>query len=203
MSAARDGLDRKAQELQSNLTDPWRNVFRLCSKAQKDDNGWMDLHGRLLWRDTSARSFAATIDGLGKAAQMLGVPAHELWRRIPGVTAEDVAAPAGVGDSVRRPQAAIDKVVEAALTGGVMNQGNPTADQPYQIGSGMNPVGLGMEPKPPAMTVSGQAAAPPGNAGVTPGAPGNQAPDATKTGEPPAKKTGKVNVPAHTRDAPT
>lgn len=211
MSAARDGLDRKAQELQGNLTDSWRNVFRLCSKAQDDETGWMDLHGRLLWRDTSARSFAATIDGLGKAAQMLGVPAHELWRRIPGVTAEDIAAWQA---SAQRTEAmaAIDKVVEAALTGGVMNQGNPSAQQPYQIGGEMNPAGLGMEPKAPPMTIDGQAAAPPGNAAVPPGAPGNAAPDATKTGEPSptkakpkpaAKKTGKVSVPAHTRDAPT
>jgi hypothetical protein len=44
----------------------------------------------VVWRDTSARTFAATIDGLGKLATMLGVPEQELWERIPGVTQQDV-----------------------------------------------------------------------------------------------------------------
>jgi Phage portal protein, SPP1 Gp6-like len=90
LAAARDGLDRKIQELQAILTDPWRNVFRLSGLASGDKETWNDLNGEVVWRDTSARAFAATIDGLGKAAQMLGVPVEELWRRIPGVTADDV-----------------------------------------------------------------------------------------------------------------
>lgn len=92
LAAARDGLDRKIEELQSLLTDPWRNVFRLTSLAQGDKEGWNDLFGTIIWRDTSARAFGATIDGLGKAVTMLGVPAEETWTRIPGVTADDVAA---------------------------------------------------------------------------------------------------------------
>jgi len=90
LAAARDGLDRKIQELQSVLTDPWRNVFRLTGLASDDKEAWNDLNGEVIWRDTSARAFSATIDGLGKAAQMLGIPVEELWRRIPGVTADDV-----------------------------------------------------------------------------------------------------------------
>jgi hypothetical protein len=90
LAAARDGLDRKIEELQSFNTDPWRNVFRLSAKAGGDDSGWKDLNGVVVWRDTSARAFAATIDGLTKVAQMLGVPVEELWKRIPGVTADDV-----------------------------------------------------------------------------------------------------------------
>lgn len=92
LAAARDGLDRKIEELQSLLTDPWRNVFRLSALANGDKDGWNDLFGTIVWRDTSARAFGATIDGLTKAAQMLGVPAEELWKRIPGVTADDVEA---------------------------------------------------------------------------------------------------------------
>jgi hypothetical protein len=90
LAAARDGLDSKIAELQSNLTDPWRNVFRLTALASDDKEGWDDTNGQVVWRDTSARAFAATIDGLGKAATMLGVPVEELWRKIPGVTADDV-----------------------------------------------------------------------------------------------------------------
>lgn len=90
LAAARDGLDRKIEELQSVLTDPWRNSFRLNALASGDKKGWGDLNGEVVWRDTSARAFSATIDGLGKAAQMLGIPAEELWRLIPGATADDV-----------------------------------------------------------------------------------------------------------------
>lgn len=92
LAAARDGLDRKIEELQAVLTDSHRNTFRLISLASGNKEGWNDLFGTVLWRDTSARAFGATIDGLTKAAQMLGVPAEELWARIPGVTADDVAA---------------------------------------------------------------------------------------------------------------
>jgi hypothetical protein len=191
LSAARDGLDRKADVLKGVLTDSHRNLFRLCSKAQDDTEGWMDLFGTVMWRDTSARNFAATIDGLGKAAQMLGVPAAELWRRIPGVTAEDVAAwqaSASRSDSM----AAIDKVVQAALTGGQMT-GNPTADQPFQVGSVGAPAIM-----PPA--------APAGNAGTPPGAPGNETGNAdangnTKASNAPVSK--EVKIPAHTRSMPT
>lgn len=90
LAAARDGLDRKVEELQAVLTDPWRNSFRLNALAAGDKKGWEDLNGEVVWRDTSARAFSATIDGLGKAAQMLGIPAEELWRLIPGATADDV-----------------------------------------------------------------------------------------------------------------
>lgn len=90
LAAARDGLDRKVEELQSVLTDPWRNSFRLNALAAGDKKGWNDLNGEVVWRDTSARAFSATIDGLGKAAQMLGIPVEELWHLIPGANADDV-----------------------------------------------------------------------------------------------------------------
>ena len=69
---------------------PWRNT---CggSLARGDKDGWNDLWNGV-WRDTSTRAFSATIDGLTKVAQMLGVPVQQLWSRIPGVTAEDVQA---------------------------------------------------------------------------------------------------------------
>lgn len=92
LAAARDGQDSKVNELKAILTDPWRNTFRLISLASGNKDGWNDLFGTVVWRDTSAKAFGATIDGLTKAAQMLGVPAEELWARIPGATAEEVQA---------------------------------------------------------------------------------------------------------------
>ncbi|MCL2728793.1 MAG: phage portal protein [Actinomycetia bacterium] len=200
LSAARDGLDRKVDQLRGILTDPWRNYYRLASRAQGDDEGWMDISGAVLWRDTSARSFAATVDGLGKAAQMLGVPAAELWRRIPGVTAEDVAAWKAAA-SRQDAMAAIDRVVEAALTGGQMTANPVPGGSEYQIGA----VGK-KAPMPPLTPAPNQPGAAP------PGTPGNAAPDAGKSGEPPGAASPtppanpaparQVQVPAHTRSMP-
>lgn len=92
LAAAKDGQDRHVDELKSVLTDSWRNTFRLEALARGDKEGWNDLFGTVVWRDTSTRAFSATIDGLTKVAQMLGVPAQELWAKIPGVNAEDVQA---------------------------------------------------------------------------------------------------------------
>jgi hypothetical protein len=92
LAAARDGLDRKIEELQAGMTDPWRNVFRLASRAGGNKDGWNDLFGQVIWRDTSARAFGSTIQGLAIIAAQLGVPEEELWARIPGATADDVAS---------------------------------------------------------------------------------------------------------------
>jgi hypothetical protein len=199
LSAANGGMDRKAELLRGILTDSWRNVFRLCSKAQQDQDGWMDLFGTVVWRDTSTRSFAATIDGLTKAAQMLGVPAEQLWRRIPGATAEDVAMWQKVA-SQKDAMAAIDKVVEAALTGGAMAGGTPSPDQPNQIGAvGAMAPGANIAAAPPDQ-VGGSAAGP-----TPPGTPGNPQKDADANGNPPKAPSGTtmVHVPAHTRAMPT
>jgi hypothetical protein len=92
LAAAKDGQDRHVDELKANLTDSWRNTFRLEALARGDQEGWKDLFGSVIWRDTSARAFASTVVGLTQIAQMLGVPQEELWSKIPGATAEDVAA---------------------------------------------------------------------------------------------------------------
>jgi hypothetical protein len=91
LAAARDGLDRKIEELQGVLDDPWKQTIRLACKAKGDMKNWADTTGEVVWRDTSARAFAATTDALGKMSQMLGVPATELWSKIPGVSAEEVS----------------------------------------------------------------------------------------------------------------
>jgi hypothetical protein len=133
LAAARDGLDRKISELQGILTDSWRNVFRLSSKASGDADGWKDINSAVIWRDTSAKSFAATTDALGKCAQMLGVPVTELWRKIPGVTADDVNS----WIKVATEQGALKELndlINASLTGDMMTD-NPSESSPYQEGS--------------------------------------------------------------------
>jgi len=144
LAAASDGLSRKVDEEKAMLTDSWRNTFRLCSKAAGDTDGWNDLNGVVVWRDTSPRSFAATIDALGKVAQMLGVPVEELWARVPGVTADDV-------DAWRQAraralaQATADQAAKTALAVAAQQLASPYPPQP---GAGGTPPGPGMGPAP-------------------------------------------------------
>ena len=99
LAAARDGLDRAISELQSVLSEPYKQTLRLAGLAAGNETAWEDRTSTVVWRDTSARAFAATADALGKVAQMLGVPATELWSRIPGVSAEEVARWKAVAES--------------------------------------------------------------------------------------------------------
>ena len=138
LAAARDGLDRKVEELQSTLTDPWRGVFRLSALAAGDKEGWNDLSGEIVWRNTSARAFAATIDGLGKAAQMLGIPVEELWTLIPGATADDV------NRWVQAKQAKnAEQVVKDAISSALQSQPQYT-NVKQQVGGGPNGGGAGV-----------------------------------------------------------
>ena len=116
LAAAKDGQDSHVDELKSNLTDPWRNTFRLVGLASGDKDTWNDLFGTVVWRDMSTRSFSATIDGLTKIAQMLGVPEQELWSRIPGVTADDVNAWL-LAAQRQEAQALVQQAVQAAAGG--------------------------------------------------------------------------------------
>jgi hypothetical protein len=90
LTAARDGLDRKIEEIQSTQVEAAKQHFRLQGKASGDQATWADPSAEILWRDTGARAFAATVDGLTKLTQGLGVPATQLWTMIPGVTQEQV-----------------------------------------------------------------------------------------------------------------
>lgn len=87
LAAAEAGHDRKVGERKTNLGESHEQTFWLVGR-------FMDVElpdsSQVVWRDTSARAFAATVDGLGKLATLLGIPRQELWERIPGVTKQDV-----------------------------------------------------------------------------------------------------------------
>lgn len=85
--AAESGHRRKIAERQITFGEGWEQVLALVAVAEKRDP---DPTAQVRWQDTEARAFAATVDGLGKLATMLGVPASELWERIPDVTQQDV-----------------------------------------------------------------------------------------------------------------
>lgn len=154
LAAARDGFDRKIGELQGVLTDPWRNVFRLTALAADNKEGWKDIFSSVVWRDTSARAFGATIDGLTKAAQMLGVPAEELWARIPGATADDVAS---WRLAAQRERA--QKLVQAIVAGAQQPPGVAGAPAPPGIATAQPGQGT---PAGPALGPGGKPAEPGG-----------------------------------------
>jgi hypothetical protein len=131
LAAARDGLDRKISELQGILSEPWKQTFRLSGLAAGNEPAWKDRTSTVVWRDTSARAFAATADALGKVAQMLGVPATELWSRIPGVSAEEVARWKAVAES-QGALAELNRLLDTQMTKGAQTTGPPDTTNPYQ-----------------------------------------------------------------------
>jgi SPP1 Gp6-like portal protein len=131
LAAARDGLDRKISVTQGILSEPWKQTFRLAGLAAGNKPAWEDRTSTVVWRDTSARAFAATADALGKVAQMLGVPATELWSRIPGVSAEEVARWKAVAES-QGALAELNRMIETSMTKGADTAGPPTDAEPFQ-----------------------------------------------------------------------
>lgn len=87
LAAAEAGHERKVDERKTLLGESHEQTLRLVGRLMNQE---VADDAEVVWRDTSARTFAATVDGLGKLAVMLGVPAQELWTRIPGVTQQDV-----------------------------------------------------------------------------------------------------------------
>lgn len=90
LAAAEASMSRKTDEFATIFGESWESVLRLAAVAAGDELSAEDLAAQVRWRDTEARSLAATVDALGKMSQMLMVPAEALWERIPGVTDQDV-----------------------------------------------------------------------------------------------------------------
>ena len=141
LAAARDGLDRAISELQSVLSEPYKQTLRLAGLAAGNETAWEDRTSTVVWRDTSARAFAATADALGKVAQMLGVPATELWSRIPGVSAEEVARWKAVAES-QGALSELNRLLESQSTHGAQTTGPPDQQNPYQGPALAKPKGI-------------------------------------------------------------
>lgn len=112
LAAAEAGKDRKVDERKTGFGESHEQVFQLVGDLIGEE---VADDSEVVWRDTSARAFAAVVDGLGKLAQMLGVPPQELWERIPGVTQQDVErfrAAAAEGDAFAQLAAMLDRQAE-------------------------------------------------------------------------------------------
>lgn len=84
------GKDRKSSEIETALGESFEQVMRTCSHITGDEGSARDFASEVKWRDATARSFAQTVDGLGKLATMLNIPYQVLWEDIPGWTREKV-----------------------------------------------------------------------------------------------------------------
>lgn len=87
LAAAEAGHNRKVGERQTLLGESHEQVLALAARmsgftAPED--------AQVGWRETSTRSLSATVDALGKLAEMLGIPQEELWEKVPNATKQDV-----------------------------------------------------------------------------------------------------------------
>lgn len=87
LAAAEAGKDRKVDERKTGLGESHEQTFWLVGRIKGVE---VADNAEVKWRDTSARAFAATIDGLGKIASELQVPPQALWERIPDTTKQDI-----------------------------------------------------------------------------------------------------------------
>lgn len=87
LAAIEAGHDRKVGERKTGLGESHEQTLGLVGRRM---NVEVPNDAQVVWRDTSARAFAATVDALGKMTQMLGIPPEELWERVPGATKQDV-----------------------------------------------------------------------------------------------------------------
>lgn len=100
LTAAQSGHRRKVSERQRSLGGAHKQRFALINRYLRRET---DLDAEVWWDETEARSFAATVDGLGKLAQMLHIPPQQLWDMVPGVTQRrirDWKEAAASGDSL-------------------------------------------------------------------------------------------------------
>lgn len=84
------GKDRKNDEIETSLGESWEQTLRLAEHIAGNIEGSEDFESQVKWKDQTARSFAQTVDGLGKLGTMLHIPDEVLWSKIPGWTQQDV-----------------------------------------------------------------------------------------------------------------
>jgi hypothetical protein len=117
LAAAESGRDRKVDERKTLLGESHEQTLRLVGMFMKET---VPEDAEVIWRDTSARSFAATVDALGKLVTMLKIPPDELWSRVPGVTQQDVERwkiASQSGDAFANLTALLDRQNKAASGG--------------------------------------------------------------------------------------
>ncbi|MDR6794378.1 hypothetical protein J2X12_002885 [Pseudarthrobacter oxydans] len=68
-----------------------QSLLRLTAiDMQLGEKAEEDYTSEVRWRDMSDNTLGAVIDGLGKAATMLGIPQRGLWSRVPNTTTQEI-----------------------------------------------------------------------------------------------------------------
>ena len=131
LAAARDGLDRKTDERKSTFGESHEQTLRLAGLAGQNKAAWEDVAAQVVWRDTSTRSLAQTVDALGKMVSMLSIPPQEVWELLPGVTQTTIArwkAALEAGDADAQLNAIVDRQKAEA---------DALDEAPDQVGAGV------------------------------------------------------------------
>lgn len=92
LAAAETTLMRMVAEFKRGFGESWESDMRLCAKIMGHEEAATDFSSQVRWADTESRSLSQTVDALGKAVQMLGVPKQAAWTKLPGFTDTDRAA---------------------------------------------------------------------------------------------------------------
>lgn len=82
---SRAGFYAKRDQRRKTFGVSHLDVLRLASSVEGRDDDASRFDLTALWADTDTRTMSQAVDALGKAAQMLDVPATMLWDMIPGV----------------------------------------------------------------------------------------------------------------------
>lgn len=86
----RAGLNQKVFERQVTFGKSHAQSLRLSAHLEGNPDAADDYESKMDWRDTRVRPWGQTVDALGKAAQMLGVPPEELWEELPWLDQTDL-----------------------------------------------------------------------------------------------------------------
>lgn len=122
------GKDRKESEIKTSLGESYEQLLRTCAYIVGNEAEAQDFASEVKWQDMTARTFAQVVDGLGKLATMLGVPADILWEDIPGWTREKVDRARSMSQQVRRQSAANDTMAAIRQQASVARQDPQVAD---------------------------------------------------------------------------
>lgn len=86
----RAGLNQKVEERKKSLGKAHVQSLRLAAHLEGNEAAANDFEAKLDWADTRVRPWGQTVDALGKAATMLGVPPEELWEELPWLDQNDL-----------------------------------------------------------------------------------------------------------------
>lgn len=90
LAEARAPLTQKISERQEMIGDAFVRTLKIAAGLMGDYDTVEDPYLTISWRDMEIRSLSQAADALGKASQMLEIPARGLWDRIPGTDAAEL-----------------------------------------------------------------------------------------------------------------